>query len=162
MYQKTLLPILFCLFLKSLKAFSISLNQHSPICSQIFISFGESDQYALLRQDVHFEHVRCFPWILKQALSINKKIQKVIFSCIFTKSLLCVNQKINAVINLNIYLKVFVQPITLHHGPQCLKVVSATFLLACFSNLKESTCEARENVFHFTLKALFVLEKISF
>ena len=43
-----------------------------------------------------------------------------------------------------------------------LKVVSATFLLVCFSSLKESTCETRKNVFCFTSKALFVLEKIKF
>ena len=38
------------------------------------------------------------------------------------------------------------------------KVASATFLLVCFKYLKESTCEARENIFYFTSKALFVLE----
>ena len=43
-----------------------------------------------------------------------------------------------------------------------LKVVSATFLLVCFLDLNESTCQTRENVFHFTSKALFVLEKIKF
>ena len=43
-----------------------------------------------------------------------------------------------------------------------LKVVSATFLLACFVCLKESTCETRKNVFYFTSKALFVLEIIKF
>ena len=43
-----------------------------------------------------------------------------------------------------------------------LKVVSATFLLVCFVYLKESTREARKNVFYFTLKALFVLEIIKF
>ena len=43
-----------------------------------------------------------------------------------------------------------------------LKVVSATFLLVCFLSLKESTCETRKNVFYFTSKALFVLEKIKF
>ena len=43
-----------------------------------------------------------------------------------------------------------------------LKVVSATFLLVCFVSLKESTCETRKNAFHFTSKALFVLEIIKF
>ena len=43
-----------------------------------------------------------------------------------------------------------------------LKVVSATFLLVCFLHLKESTCEKRKNVFYCTLKALFVLEIITF
>ena len=32
--------------------------------------------------------------------------------------------------------------------------MSATFLLVCFVYLKEITCEARENVFYFTSKAL--------
>ena len=43
-----------------------------------------------------------------------------------------------------------------------LKVVSATFLLVCFVSLNESTCQTRKNVFYFTSKALFVLEKIKF
>ena len=43
-----------------------------------------------------------------------------------------------------------------------LKVVSTTFLHVCFLSLKESTCKARENVFYFTSKALWVLEKIKF
>ena len=43
-----------------------------------------------------------------------------------------------------------------------LKVVSATFLLVCILSLKENTCKARKNVFYFTSKALFVLEKIKF
>ena len=43
-----------------------------------------------------------------------------------------------------------------------LKVVSATFLLVCFLSLNESTCETRKNIFYFTSKALFVLEKIKF
>ena len=34
--------------------------------------------------------------------------------------------------------------------------MSATFLLACFVWLKESTFETRKNAFYFTLKALFV------
>ena len=45
---------------------------------------------------------------------------------------------------------------------ECLKVVSATFLLVCFLSLNESTCQTRKNVFCFALKALFVLEKIKF
>ena len=40
-----------------------------------------------------------------------------------------------------------------------LKAVSATFLLVCFLNQKESACETRKNVFYFTSKAFFVLEK---
>ena len=43
-----------------------------------------------------------------------------------------------------------------------LKVVSATFFLVCFVNLKESTCETRENAFYFILKALFAFEIIKF
>ena len=43
-----------------------------------------------------------------------------------------------------------------------LKVVSAIFLLVCFLSLNESTCKTRKNVFYFTSKALFVLEKIKF
>ena len=43
-----------------------------------------------------------------------------------------------------------------------LKVASATFVLVCFLSLKESTCQTRKNVFCFTSKALFVLEKIKF
>ena len=43
-----------------------------------------------------------------------------------------------------------------------LKVVSATFLLVCLLNLTESICHTRKNVFYFTSKALFVLEKIKF
>ena len=42
------------------------------------------------------------------------------------------------------------------------KVVSATFLLACFLSLKESTSETTKNAFYFTSKALFALEKIKF
>ena len=41
-----------------------------------------------------------------------------------------------------------------------LKVVSATFLLVCSLSPNKSTCQARKNVFYFTLKVLFVLEKI--
>ena len=43
-----------------------------------------------------------------------------------------------------------------------LKVVSTTFLLACFVSLNESTCKTRKNVFYFTSKALFVLHIIKF
>ena len=43
-----------------------------------------------------------------------------------------------------------------------LKVVYATVLLVCFINLNESTCQTRKNVFYFTSKVLFVLEKIKF
>ena len=45
---------------------------------------------------------------------------------------------------------------------QPLKFVSATNLLVCFLSLKESTCETRKNVFYFTSKGLFFLEKIKF
>ena len=48
------------------------------------------------------------------------------------------------------------------NGVTNLKVVSATFLVVCFSSLNESTCQTRKNVFYFTPKALFVLEKIKF
>ena len=41
-----------------------------------------------------------------------------------------------------------------------LKVVSARFLVVCFSSLKKSTCETWKNVFYFTSKALLILEKI--
>ena len=43
-----------------------------------------------------------------------------------------------------------------------LKVVSSTSLQVCFLSLNESTCQTRKNVFYFTSKALFVLEKIKF
>ena len=43
-----------------------------------------------------------------------------------------------------------------------LKVVSATFLLACFVCLKEITCETRKSAFYFTSKDLLVLEIINF
>ena len=43
-----------------------------------------------------------------------------------------------------------------------LKVVSTTFLIICFACLKESICEAKKNVFYFTLKAVFILEIIKF
>ena len=46
--------------------------------------------------------------------------------------------------------------------PIALKDVSATFLLVCFLSLNESTCETKKNVFNFTSKAPFVLEKIKF
>ena len=41
-----------------------------------------------------------------------------------------------------------------------LNVIPVTFLLLYFLSLKESTCNTRKNVFYFTSKALFVLEKI--
>ena len=44
-------------------------------------------------------------------------------------------------------------------GDNSLKVVSATFLLVCFSSLKESNYETWENIFYFNSKALFILEK---
>ena len=40
-----------------------------------------------------------------------------------------------------------------------LKVVSATFLLVFFKSLNQRSCETNENVFYFTSKVLFVLEK---
>ena len=43
-----------------------------------------------------------------------------------------------------------------------LKVVSATFLLVCFSSPNQNTCQTRKNDFYFTSKALFILEKIKF
>ena len=43
---------------------------------------------------------------------------------------------------------------------EALKVVSTTFLLVCFLNLKESTCETRKCVFYYTLKATVILDKI--
>ena len=45
---------------------------------------------------------------------------------------------------------------------QCLKVVSATFLVVCFLSLNESSCQTRENAFYFASKALFIFEKIKF
>ena len=48
--------------------------------------------------------------------------------------------------------------ITLIFNYNLLKVVSARFLLVCFSSLK--TSETRKNVFYFTSKTLFVFEKI--
>ena len=43
-----------------------------------------------------------------------------------------------------------------------LKVMSTTFVLNCFLKLNESTFQTRKNIFYFTSKALFVLEKIKF
>ena len=43
-----------------------------------------------------------------------------------------------------------------------LNVLSTTFVLVCFLSLNKSTCQTRKNVFYFTSKALFVLEKIKF
>ena len=42
------------------------------------------------------------------------------------------------------------------------KIVSITFLLACFLSLNESSSQTRKTTFYFTSKALFVLEKIKF
>ena len=52
--------------------------------------------------------------------------------------------------------------VTAERFTRILKVVSTTFLLVCFLSLNESTCRTRTNVFYFTSKALFVLEKIKF
>ena len=49
----------------------------------------------------------------------------------------------------------FVKDISSHENKKVLKVVSATFLLVCFVSLKESTGEARKNVFYFISKDLF-------
>ena len=46
------------------------------------------------------------------------------------------------------------------HPGKASKDVFVTFLLVFFVSLKESTCETRKNVFHFTSKALFVLKII--
>ena len=40
----------------------------------------------------------------------------------------------------------------------CVRYIFASLFLS----LKDSTCETRKNVFYFTVKALFVLEKIKF
>ena len=50
----------------------------------------------------------------------------------------------------------------MNYFAEIIKVVSATILLICFVSLKENNYELRKNVFHFTSKALFVLEKIKF
>ena len=50
--------------------------------------------------------------------------------------------------------------VLLCHAKKTLKVVSTTFSLVCFLSLKESTWEIKKNVFYFTSKALFVLQKI--
>lgn len=42
------------------------------------------------------------------------------------------------------------------------KAVPATFLVVCFSSLKESTQQTSENVFYFTSEVVFVLIKIKF
>ena len=52
--------------------------------------------------------------------------------------------------------------LVLHPSYYTLKVVTITFVLVRFLSLKESTCQSRKNVFNFTSKALFVLEKIKF
>ena len=54
------------------------------------------------------------------------------------------------------------EPLAHRQNMANLKVVSATFLLVCFLSVKESTCENMKNVFYFTSKALFILEKIKF
>ena len=41
-----------------------------------------------------------------------------------------------------------------------LRIVSATYLLVRFLSLSKTTCQTKKNVFYFTSKALFVLEKI--
>ena len=50
----------------------------------------------------------------------------------------------------------------MNYFAEIIKVVSATILLICFVSLKENNYETRKNVFYFTSKALFVLEKIKF
>ena len=42
------------------------------------------------------------------------------------------------------------------------KLVSTTFLLVCLLSLNKSTSQTRKKKFFFTLKALFVLNKIKF
>ena len=42
------------------------------------------------------------------------------------------------------------------------KVLFATFLLAGFVSLNESTCQTRKNIFYFTSKALSFLRKSNF
>lgn len=42
-----------------------------------------------------------------------------------------------------------------------LKIASTAFLVICFLSLKEGFCETRTKCFYFTLKAIFILEKIS-
>ena len=44
----------------------------------------------------------------------------------------------------------------------CWNIVFAKFLLVCFVNVRESTCETRKNIFYFTSKALLVLGIIKF
>ena len=41
-------------------------------------------------------------------------------------------------------------------------VMLATFLLVCFLNLKDCTCETRKNVFYFTSKTLSFSRKSNF
>ena len=55
-----------------------------------------------------------------------------------------------------------IEPMAHYRNVASLKVVSATFLLVCFSSLEESTYEIWKNIFYFTSKALFVLAKIKF
>ena len=47
-------------------------------------------------------------------------------------------------------------------GADYLKVVSTTFLLVCFLNLNESTCQTREDVFISLQKLFRFLRKSSF
>ena len=49
-----------------------------------------------------------------------------------------------------------------HSNKFYLNVVSAAFLLIFWLSPNKRTCQARKNVFHFTSKALFILEKIKF
>ena len=48
------------------------------------------------------------------------------------------------------------------HCKMLLKVVSTTFLLVCFTFVKENNCEAKKNVLYFTSKALCGFEIIKF
>ena len=66
--------------------------------------------------------------------------------------------------SLKVHLKTCFQRIhkTLYISVVSVKVVSATFLLVCFLSVNESHYQIRKNTFCFTLKALFVLEKIKF
>ena len=53
-------------------------------------------------------------------------------------------------------------PLTQFAPTPFLKVVSATFLLVCFSSLKERNFETLKNVFYFSSKALSILKKSKF
>ena len=54
------------------------------------------------------------------------------------------------------------EPLAHGQNASSLKVVPATFSQVCSLSLKESTWETRKNVFYFTSKPLFVLEKMKF